>query len=321
MRQYFLITLIAVISFYSCGQKKGATLQTTHTDLPYQQDYSIKYNITDSGTVLNKVFADRNGVIQILSSKGLLHPFSGAMLYPGTLVNDDTYRPMKDKKISAMGIYRNQLVYLDDKAVLSNASAGSLYVKHSLANANVFTGGNDFTFLVSDGNALQYLKDAQMLWEGKSTERVLDIIFDSVKHTFFVLTPQQIFSFSPADKNYTAWFKADSLTCFTIANGGKEIVAGTQNGYIVIDASTGKQKAEVNRKLPWTEITAVTEIDGKLWFGSQRGAFMLKEDGKFNYYASKRWLPSDDVKHIAQGDKGSVLVLTGPGWEKSVLPK
>ena len=316
MRQYFLITLIAVISFYSCGQKKGATLQTTHTDVPYQQDYSIKYNITDSGTVLNKVFADRNGVIQILSSKGLLHPFSGAMLYPGTLVADDTYRPMKDKKISAMGIYRNQLVYLDDKAVLSNAWAGNLYAKHGLANANVFAGGNDFTFLVSDGNTLQYLKDAQMLWEGKSTERVLDIIFDSVKHTFFLLTPQQIFSFSPADKNYTAWFKADSLTCFTIANSGKDIVAGTQNGYIVIDASAGKQKGEVNRKLPWTELTAVTEIDGKLWFGSQRGAFMLKDDGKFNYYASKRWLPSDDVKHIARGDKGSVLVLTGAGLGK-----
>src|SRR5690606_39330542 len=100
MRKQLLFTLILFISLFSCSEKKMSGTQAAHVDLPYQQDYSIKYNSTDSGTVLHKVYADRNGVVQILSSKGLLHPFSGAMLYPGTLVPDDTYRPMKDKKIS-----------------------------------------------------------------------------------------------------------------------------------------------------------------------------------------------------------------------------
>ncbi|HTN07945.1 hypothetical protein, partial [Agriterribacter sp.] len=96
MRKQLLFTLIPAICLFSCSQKKEADHQTTHTDASYLQDYSIKYNIADSGTSLYKVYADRNGVIQILSSKGLLHPFSGALLYPGTLVPDDTYRPMKD---------------------------------------------------------------------------------------------------------------------------------------------------------------------------------------------------------------------------------
>jgi hypothetical protein len=315
MRKQLLFTLILSIFLFSCAEKDAA-IQTAHTDRPYRQDYSIKYNITDSGTTLNKVYADRNGVIQILSSKGLLHPFSGAMLYPGSLVPDDTYRPMKDKKIAGIGLYQNQLVYLDDKAVFSNAWAGSLYSKHGLPGAAVFAGGDDFAFLISDGSSLQYLKNKEVLWENKSGEQVLDIVYDSTKHSFLVLTPQQIFSFSPADKNYTALFKADSLTCFTIANNGEDIVAGTHNGYIVLNASTGKQKGEINRKLPWTELTAVTEIEGRLWFGSQKGAFMLKDDGKFNYYASKRWLPSDNVKQIVKGGKDNVLILTGAGLAK-----
>ncbi len=316
MRKYFLFTLIAAVSLFSCSQKKAANDQTAYTDVPYVQDYSIKYTVADSGIALYKVYADRNGVIQVLSSKGLLHPFSGALLYPGTLVADDTYRPMKDKKISDLGIYRQQLVYLDDKAVLSNAWAGRVYIKHGLSGAKVFAGGSDFDFLISDGKALQYITDARIVWEGKSTGEVSDIIFDSVKHRFLVLTPSQIFSFSPADKSYTSLFAGDSLTCFTLANGGKDVVAGSRNGYMVIDAATGKQRGEVNRKLPWTDLTAVREIEGELWFGSTRGAFMLKGDGKFNYYASRRWLPSDDVKHIARGNDGSVLILTGLGLGK-----
>lgn len=316
MRKPLLFTLFAVILLFSCTQKDAGGIQPKHEDRIFQQDYSIKYENADPESSLLKVYADRNGVIQILSSKGLLHPFSGAMLYPGELVADDTYRPIKNKKISAIGTYQNQLIYLDDQAVLSNAWAGELYLRHQLPEASIFSGGDDFAFLLSDKKALQYVKDSQVLWEGKSDEPVQDIIFNSEKHSFLILTTGQIFSFSPADKKYESLYRADSLTCFTPANGGKDIVVGTHNGYITIDAATGKPKGEINRKLPWTDITAVAEIDGKLWFGSTRGVFSLKEDGKFNYYASKRWLPSDDVKHISKGDSNTVLVLTGTGMSK-----
>jgi hypothetical protein len=55
------------------------------------------------------------------------------------------------------------------------------------------------------------------------------------------------------------------------------------------------------------------EIDGKVWFGSGRGAFMLRDDNKFNYYASERWLPSDLVIDITKGPEKSVLILTDKG--------
>ena len=287
--------------------------QPVYRDVAYQQDYSIKYAVSDSEAALYKVFSDRNGVIQVLSSKGLLHPYAGELLYPGTLVSDDTYRPMTDKKISSLGIYQHQLVYLDDKAVLSNAWAGELYSRHGLPGAKIFAGGKDFSFLISDGRSLQYLKDNQVDWEGKISGEVLDIQYGEEKNTFYILTASEVQTFSPGDKQLTVLGKAEGATCFTLSKEGKELVVGTGNGYFVIDASTGEQRGVVNTKLPWTEITVVREIAGKLWFGSTRGAFMLREDGKFNYYASKRWLPSDDVKHISEGEGGSVLVLTGAG--------
>src|SRR5690606_13636575 len=108
--------------------------------------------------------ADRNGLIQISTSQNLYRPHAGEFLYPGTLVKDRYYRPIADKKIANLTLYRDHIVYVDDKAVLSNAWAGNLYVKHGLPNASLLAGGEDFDFLISDGKALQYLKDSSAVW-------------------------------------------------------------------------------------------------------------------------------------------------------------
>ena len=76
---------------------------------------------------LLRVVSDRNGYIQILSSKGLLRLRDGQFLFPGQIVKDVQDRQTSDKKIAGIGVYQDQLVYLDDKAVLSNAWAGKLY--------------------------------------------------------------------------------------------------------------------------------------------------------------------------------------------------
>ena len=51
-----------------------------YNDVPFIQDYSIKYNVVDPGIELNKVYSDRNGVIKVYSSKGLVQPYSGEVL-------------------------------------------------------------------------------------------------------------------------------------------------------------------------------------------------------------------------------------------------
>ena len=56
--------------------------QPVYTDSNYRQGYSIKYDklrTPDTATFrLQKIVSDRNGVVQILSSQGLLRPDNGA---------------------------------------------------------------------------------------------------------------------------------------------------------------------------------------------------------------------------------------------------
>lgn len=310
------IILIIFISI-SCSEKKAAhSTQPVHQDVSFQQDMSIKYELQMEGVSLQKVYSDRNGVIQIYSSAGLLKPFAGEFLYPGTLVSDKTYRPLADKKILNLDLYENQFVYLEDKAVLSNAWAGELYSRHKMVNASLFEGGEAFAFLISDGQSLQFVKDSKALWTGKNNEKIIDILFDKSRNVFWILAKESIAVFSVKDQSLTNAFTGSALTCFALANNNKDIVVGTTDGYLILDADSKQQKEGVNKKLPWTEITTVQEINGQLWFGTTKGAFTTGKDGKYAYYASKRWLPSDNVADIEAGPQNSVLILTDKGLGK-----
>ena len=148
--QYLFFSLLA-LNVASCARKeKGEEVQKVQ-DKPFVQDYSIKYRVTEPGIQLKKVVCDRNGYVQVMSSNGLLRLRDGQFLFPGTLVKDVQDRPTSDKKIAGIGIYQDQIIYIDNKAILSNAWAGKLYDFHNLPNANLFAGGKNFAFMISDG--------------------------------------------------------------------------------------------------------------------------------------------------------------------------
>ena len=307
-----IIILMMTILIASCAKKEAPKSTLVHQDKPFVQDYSIKYINEDKDARLLKVVSDRNGYIQILSDKGLLRLRNGQFIFPGTIVKDVQDLPTSDKKIAGIGIYQDQIVYVDDKAVLSNAWAGNLFSRHTLPEAHIFAGDNDFTFLISDGQKLVLLKDSKNLWEGSlSGKEVTDIKFDKMNNLFWILSKESVSTFNPKNNEVSEIFTGNNLTSMEVTAG--KLFVGTNDGYFEIDSKTGKQIGEVQRKMPWTDITSVSEIDGKIWFGSTWGAMMLRQDGGFNYYASQRWLPSDTVVHIAKGPENSVLVLTNRG--------
>jgi hypothetical protein len=310
-----LVIPALICAMFACTSKNNEPAQPQHQDKPFIQDFSIKYEVTDQSVVLKSVAADRNGYVQLFSSKGLLRPRSGQFLFPGTLVTDVQDKQTSDKKIAGIGIYQNQLVYIDDKAVLSNAWAGKLYSRHTMAGARIFAGGNDFEFLISDGIKLNLLKNSEVLWEGNiSGEEIKEIKFDQTNKLFWILGKTSVSVFSPDKKSIEKVFTNSNLTCIEITTD--KLIAGTTDGYYEIDLKSKKQVGDIKNKMPWTELTVITEIDGNLWFGSTWGAMMLKKDGKYNYYASKRWIPSDTVVNIAKGPENSVLILTNRGLGK-----
>lgn len=307
--------VVYVLFFFAgCIQEKNSPEIKGYPDKPFICDYSIKYLVQDENVRLYKVESDRNGYIQILSSNGLLRPVEGQFLYPGHLVNDNQYRPASAKRISGIGTYQNQIVYLDDKAILSNAWAGKLYSIHSLASAKIFTGGSDFTFLVSDGRKLVMLKNSQSLQEADFPEEVRDIKYDLSNNLYWILGSETISIFSPVKGEIKQIIKKDNLTCIELFSG--KLIIGTTDGYFELDTRTRKTLSDVSKRLPCTDIVSITDIEGTLWFGTASGAFRLRGDDKFDYYASERWLPSDDVIDISKGPDKSVLILTGKGLAK-----
>ncbi len=310
-----IIWLLIILVTASCASKKEPKTNQLHKDKPFIQDYSIKFNLESRDAELKKVVSDRNGYIQVLSSKGLMRTRDGQFLFPGTLVKDVQDRATSDKRIAGIGTYQDQLVYIDDKAVLSNAWAGKLFSLHSMPDALIFAGGNDFSFLISNGKNLILLHDSKKLWEGSlSGDDVKDIKFDVVNNFFWILGKSSITVFSPENNELSKVADGSSLTCMELT-AGKAII-GTTDGYFEIDTRSKKQAGEVQRKMPSTELTAISNVNDKLWFGSTSGAMMLREDGKFSYYASERWIPSDTVISISKGPDNSVLILTSAGLGK-----
>lgn len=311
----FTISLLPVLFFCLniLNAQESNQLKRKHfTDNKFIQDYSIKYSYDTAGVRLLKVVSDRNGYVQVLSSKGLLRPRNGHFLYPGTLVTDIQDRQTSDKHISSVTSDMGQFIYLDNKAILSNAWAGKLYVRHELKDAALLACGKQFSFLISDGNKLVLADDSKILWTGAlQSDVATDIKYDPLNDQYLILGKNAVYSFHPKEKTLNTLIKSTTVKC--IAVSGNKLYAGTSDGYFTIDTKTGKQTSELIKKLPWTDINVITEINGHIWFGSGWGAFMQRNDGRFDYYASERWLPSDKVVDISAGPGNSVLILTDKG--------
>ncbi len=292
--QFFFAGLFMAVTAFSQQYK----------DTPYLQDYADKFelNTDDKQKELIQVRSDRNNSINILSTDGLLQPWEKS------LVSDQRYRPLTDQQIIAFDIYQDQFVYLTDKAVLSNAWAGKFYVEHHVNNPTHFVMGDNFSFLIATSGKLAFFSNKKMVWE-KSVEdfNPLELLFEPGKQRFIVLTKNAIYTFTGSDQKLLKKFSGSNLTAISLLEDRKQIALGTENGIIYLSGESFEEASPLDHKLPYHHITSVSEINGRLWFGSMKGAFALRHDGKYDYYASKRWLVDDKVIDISQGPDNSVL--------------
>ena len=314
----FFIVCLAFLAMPITGWARDNEIPV-HRDTPFLQDYSIKYYYNQPGVILQKVVSDRNDNIQVLSSAGLLHPHNGQFLYSGELRTDNRHRPMADKNIAGLLVLNQQLVYLDDEAVLSNAWSGRLFSSHRMPRANIFAGRGDFVFLLSNGRDLKCIKDSEEIWKGSVRERIIDIKYTPANDKFWILTEKSLSTFSPETKELKIVFTGNGFTSFDVVAYGSKTIIGTGDGYIEINNLNQRQIGEVRRNLPVTEITYIKDVNGKVWFGSPLGAFMQQDDGKYKYYYGERWLPGNSVIDIAEGPGNSVLILTDNGLGQIVF--
>ncbi|MHC4517492.1 MAG: ligand-binding sensor domain-containing protein [Planctomycetota bacterium] len=276
------------LAFVVCNSTFADRAPRVYEDRPFVQDYSEKIPLAAKleAAKLRKSRCDRNGRILVLSDKGLLQ------VHEGRLKPDRQHRPLVDMQIRDMDVHRGQFVYLTDELVLSNAWAGRLLADHRAPDARFFAMGDGLGFMVGGSGVRQ-------------------IAFDSTKNHFLTLTGTTL-SHVTADKEEAAIFEHDDLTCFELTNAN-EILIGTSDGYLHLDAGSFEQKPGIVTKLPCADIRCIRTVAGKTWFGTPRGAFAINREGRIDYYASGRWLVDDHVVDIAAGPDGSVLVLSKTG--------
>jgi len=285
-------------------------------DTLFMQDYSVKYVSAEDRTgTLTRVAADREGNIQLLATDGLKHLTDGHFLYPGRVVDDQYYRFMSAKHLVDMTVADGELVYLDREVVFSNAWSGRLFIKHQLTNPTRFAANQRLDFLVTDGEHVHFIQDQAVKWKGMVSEGpVLQVVAHPADDAvFFVLTPKNIYRFSAGDNRLEKIYEGAGLQSADVDTARSQLVVGTTDGYFNFGLADGQVRGEIQRTLPWTDIRTVKVIDGKYWFGTERGAFAIGGGGQVDYYAGKRWLPDDKVTDIARGSNGSVLVLTRSG--------
>ena len=304
-----VLILFLAINFLNIGH---IAAQSPYQDKPFLQEYSVKYYLDAPNVSLEKVRTDRNSVVKILSSARLMQPHGGEFLDPGEIVPDGRYRFMKDKKLSDLDLYENQFVFLSDKAVLSDAWAGSLYDDHGLPDANTFGVGNDFSSLVSNGKALKFLVENRMVWQEKvsrcsrhkipaAEDAVLD--FDQRPACTLSYACLPGIDQSIGRRKLHGFRPYRSGQSYSRNDGG---LSGMEYG--------GKKKRLSKPNSPPPTLRRSKVIGDKTWFGTSQGAFAVDQaKATLTTITASAGCRAMQMVDIAEGPEHSVLILTKTG--------
>lgn len=296
--------------FIFCFAVSLTVTSQRYSDQPFLQDRAEKFDVNEENrnSVLLQIASDRNKAIKILSEAGLLHPFDK------NIRKDLQYRALTDMHIVALIRYQEQFIYLTDSVVLSNAWAGKFYIEHGIKNPKGVAIGADFLTLVAGSSDLAVFKNGVKVWNSSINNlNPIALTYDDTTGHFMILTKDALYQLNLSLKTIEKVYTASNLTAMCFYN--EEIVLGTTSGIHSLNRKTFALNSS-NQKLPWTEITSLENIRGALWLGSTKGAFKLRKDLKYDYYASKRWLVDDHVVDLKEGPDETVLVLTKKGMSK-----
>lgn len=296
MRKLLCFTLL--LAGYLAGQGSPA-------DSVFYQPVSVQYVFHESlaGASTKKVVVDYNGVVYVLTDKGV------GRVFEKKIIKDMLYRPLQDRIPNDIAVQSGTgfLYYLYDDVILSNARAGTISIP---------VPSTDFTSLsvLENGSVLLAAKNKAVIYQaGKwknislPDEGIVNIYSD--QNRFYILTDKAVYRVK-GEKSETL-HKGENLRTMDIRNN--DIAIGTSMGYYTIDKNSGKIINPVKTKIPIQAVGYLLTVDNQLWTGSDHGAFMEKPDGRFDYYASRRWLLEDKITGMAKGRAGEIYFLNPTG--------
>lgn len=283
-------------------------------DAPFRQPISQQYATPPElaqQSALVRVVTDYNDNAHVITDKGFYRVCNGA------LVRDRRFRPLADKiplDVTAQE-GSGHLYYLYADKWLTNGYAGVPYMTLPekgrynrlvvAANGQVLLAGNAGLALAENGQ----LKNC-----GTLPDPLLQLQVHN--NTFYALTGKGVYRL--AGTRMERLHAAENARA--MAFRGEEIVIGTSNGYYGVSRATGDTTLSLQRRIPVTGINDLLIVNGRIWAGTDEGAFMEDSAGLYRYFASRRWLNDNRVKSLAADAEGNVYLLTPSGLNRIGFP-
>ncbi len=288
-----LVALLAANSLWAAAK-----------DTPFIQDRSIPFTLAPElrDAAFRRLAVEQDGIVYVLTDKGV------ARVFENTVALDKSFRPLAGRRALDIALRDGQLFYLYADLFLSNGSAGKP-LGHLPAGVfqHLAVADDGRVFLAGEGT-LGIFADGQLTRLDRPAGAHTGPLYVHAGQAFLILNDA---IYRIADGRTSLFHQGQALTA--LAFRADEILVGTRRGYYGLDLKSGKETLPLQTKLPAVEITCLLPSADGLWVGTTRGAFHRRNDGRTDYYASRRWLLDDQVIDIQLGPRGDAFILTKTG--------
>lgn len=276
-------------------------------DVPFLQPVAHRYALADSlkGARFTKLLVDDDGIVYVLTDRGV------ARLFGERLALDRSYGPFAEAKPMDLTVYQGELFYLLDDKLLSNGFSGQYLVDLPKGQFQKLAFAADGTVLLAGQTNLAVVAAGRILpmpmpFVGPIRE------VQAAGNRFYVLAQDTVYRL--AGPKTELFHRGQDLITFRLQ--GSEVVVGTRRGYYALDASTARPTIPLQDRLPAVEVTCLGAAANGIWVGTTQGLFLRTGPQQFRYFASRRWLESDEVVDLEVLRNGDVVVLTPAGLSR-----
>lgn len=276
-------------------------------DVPFQQDVAVRYEHRPElgGATFQKLRLNRDGIAYLLTDRGVSRAFDTVVAH------DRSFRPLADLRPRDITTCQGELYYLYEDRFLANDGAGKV---KGLLPKGAFS-----TFAVADNREVLLVGGTNVaVWrEGRLIPLPWPTADSFAKpyawhNEFFLLSTGAVFR--ARGDGWQNFASGSELTCLGFADG--QVFIGSRRGFLALELASGRETLPRQTRLPVAHVTCLVPSKDGVWAGTPRGVFHWSRTGPPRYYASRRWLASDEVLDIAVEPEGHVLALTKAGLSK-----
>jgi len=295
-----ILVSIVILPLFSLGQVK---------DVPFPQAVSVKFELAPElkGAKLLKVEIDFNNNVYLLTDKGLYRDF------PENKISKDLlYRKLSDMNPLDITIQEGSgyLYYLYADRFLTNAHAGTIFAKFPENSYQTIRVNQSGTLLLVGKEKISLYKNSE-----KSGDLKIPVAGPLKWYVngenFYALSGNSILQL--VKNEWKTIFTGEKLTCLAFAD--KLLNVGTEDGYLVVDSSTGKVVKPLKKELPVSAISDILFTNQQLWFSTSDGAFR-EEEGRYRYFEGPRWLENNRITDLKADAAGNIYLLSPTGLSK-----